>query len=68
MGLNIDESAINACHRLGSARQRTGARAVIVRIFARDVKHDFLVNKNKLKNMKQYRGVYVNEDLTLLCS
>lgn len=68
MGLNIDESAINACHRLGPARQGTRARAVIVRFFARDVKHDFLVNKNKLKNMEQYRGVYVNEDLTLLRS
>ena len=39
-----------------------------MRFFARDIKHDFLVNKNKLRNKENYRGVYINEDLTPLKS
>ena len=44
------------------------SRAIIVRFFARDTKHDFLVNKNKLKDKVSYRNVYINEDLTPLRS
>lgn len=39
-----------------------------MRFFARDAKHQLLINKNKLKNKDNYRGVYVNEDLTPLRS
>ena len=39
-----------------------------MRFFARDIKHDLLVNKNKLRNKENYRGVYINEDLTPLRS
>ena len=70
MDLHIRESDIkNACHCLGPNRQEGNRpRAVIVRFFARDTKHDFLVNKNKLKNKENYREVYINEDLTPLRS
>ena len=67
MGLNVVERDINACHRLGPKHQGR-ARAIIVRFFARDIKHDFLVNKNKLKDKDNYRNVYINEDLTPLRS
>ena len=68
MGLSITERDINAVHRLGPARQGARSRAIIVRFFARDIKHDFLVNKNKLKDKEAYRNVYINEDLTPLRS
>ena len=67
MGLNIVERDINACHRLGP-KHSGRSRAIIVRFFARDTKHDFLVNKNKLKDKVSYRNVYINEDLTPLRS
>ena len=69
MDLHIAERDINACHRLGpNRREGNRPRTIIVRFFARDTKHDFLVNKNKLKNKENYRGVYINEDLTPLRS
>ena len=67
MDLHITERDINVCHRLG-ANKGNRTRAIIVRFFARDIKHDFLVNKNKLRNKENYRGVYINEDLTPLRS
>ena len=55
MDLHITERDINVCHRLG-ANQVNRARAVIVGFFARDIKHDFLVNKNKLKIKRTIEG------------
>ena len=68
MGLSITERDINAAHCLGRTHQGARLRAVIVRFFARDIKHYFLVNKNKLKDKDTYRNVYINEDLTPLRS
>ena len=69
MDLHIAERDINACHRLGpNRREGNSPRTIIMRFLARNTKHDFLVNKNKLKNKENYRGVYINEDLTPLRS
>ena len=64
---HITESDMYACHRLG-ANKGNRPRAVIVRFFSRETKLYFLVNKNKLRNKENYRGVYINEDLTPLRS
>ena len=65
MGVNITQNYINACHRLG-ARHQTRVRAIIVPFFARDKRNQMLINKNKLKDIIDYKNVFISEDITQL--
>ena len=68
MGVAITGRDINACHRLGAARQGIRSRIVIFGFFVRNNQHQFLVNMNKLREKDGSRNMFINEDLTPLRS
>ena len=64
MDLTVTDRDINTCHRLGGVRQGNRSWEIIVGLFARDIKHQFLANKCKMREKEDYRKIFISEDLT----
>lgn len=57
MEMNITENDIKACHPLGANFPGNRSWAIIVCFLATDVKHQVLIDMNKLNDKDDYRGV-----------
>ena len=67
MEVEIKDADISAAHRIG--RPGSGPRSVICRFVSRQTKDKVMKGRKKLKDLPDTKGkVYVNEDLTPLCS
>ena len=64
MGVVIPEGAINVVHRSGQKGAKP--RQILCIFVTRECKTDLLKKRKELKDMDEYRGVYLYEDLTPL--
>lgn len=69
-GVHLEPSDISVCHRVGPKKSRDGQlhnkRAVLCRFISRNTRNQVLEGKKKLRDNDEFKGVYVNEDLTQL--
>lgn len=71
VGVQIDKSDINVCHRLGhkpTGQDQRKPRGIICRFLTREPKVNILKKKYRLKNSKENKNVFITEDLTVLRS
>ena len=67
IGVNLQPTTISVCHRLGR-RVAGKRRPVICKFVARTSKIALLSSKKNLKGKEEYKGIYINEDLTRIRS
>ena len=68
-GVTIQPTDISICHRVGPKvrdGQRIRKRHVICRFISRTTKASVINNARNLKSSDEFKGVYINEDLTRL--
>ena len=66
-GIRITGDHISVVHRNGR-REKGKPRDIVCKFTIRDIKHDLLRNKHKLRRMDGYRYIYLDEHLTPLRS
>ena len=68
LNINTDNMQFQAVHRVGKARSassddtRASPRPIIVRFLLREDRDKVLNAKNKLKNSKNYKDIYITQD------
>jgi len=63
-GADVTTNDISVVHRTGGGRQRGGPRHILVRFISRRKRREVMVAKKNLKEKDNYKGVFINDDLT----
>ena len=68
IGVNITTQDVSVTHRIGRRGRGNKPRPIIAKFVRRDCKSDMMRCKKKMREMSEFRGVYINDDLTALRS
>ena len=68
MGIFLKRSDISRSHRQSKGRNNRGPRPIYVKFVSHDLKDEIFLNRDRLRELPEYRGVFINENLTLFRS
>ena len=68
IGANITSQYVSVIHRIGRRVRGNKPRPIIAKFVRRDCKSDMMRCKKKMRQMTEFQGVYINDDLTALRS
>ena len=68
IGANITSQDVSVSHRIGRRGRGSKPRPIIAKFVRRDCKSDMMRCKKKMRQMTEFQGVYINDDLTALRS